>query len=157
MRIAQLTELSSIRTKYGNETPKLVRILAYFKRSQRGKLFLLWCALGITVPSDSTSLRALQPHGAEMQEMLELCQNLVISPGWYTKFSILEEDAFKGLFKAFDARSTTMDIYEFVALLVSVKLIPARMTKHEAAKIFREANRDEDARDGDVFQVCQCL
>jgi hypothetical protein len=156
LRIAQLTELSSIRTKSGNETPKLVRILAYFKRSQRGKLFLFWCALGVTVPSDSTSLRSLQPNGSEMQEMLEMCQNLVISPGWYTKFSILEEDALKGLFKAYDARFPTMDIYEFVALLVSIKLIPTRMTKHEAAKIFCQANRDEDAGDGDVFQVCEC-
>ena len=153
--MSQLVPRAYVHSNAGDEHPHLRRLLAYFKRSCKGKLYMIWCSMGVHVPSETAQAHARvgRTINSDLAGIRELLQNLVLSPGWYTKYCLLEEDEDKGLIKAFDSRATTMDIYEFVALLVKINLIPTRLSKKHAASVFRKANRDEDAGDSDVFQM----
>eukprot|EP00961_Rhodomonas_salina_P078480 1055045-Rhodomonas_salina.5 len=46
--------LAASRTSSG-EVPELKRFLGYFKKSQKGKVYMLWCAAAILLPSESIS------------------------------------------------------------------------------------------------------
>ncbi|EKX50503.1 hypothetical protein GUITHDRAFT_103735 [Guillardia theta CCMP2712] len=135
------------------ESPKVKHLLAFFKRSRNGHLYLIWSTAALLFPSENMSNRKFVSGTKEFSDYTELLQNLVIHPGWYNRFCSSEDDVEKGLLKAFDLRSTTMDFKEFLNFLNKIGLLPRRITREEAGKIFRRANRTKGVSDDDVYEM----
>lgn len=96
-------------------------------------------------------MRTVSPSSPEYKGLEALFQNLVLNPGWYAHFCSLEEDA--GRIKAYDLRQSTMDLPEWLYFLRTIKMLPQRLTKHEATQIFYRANRVGGVSDNDLSEL----